>query len=187
MATTNQNPEAARQKPSTKESVESFIKKKKAEKKAEVGEAVSEKMEVTKGEVAEVMEGVEAPKEKVSERAGERGEKGIPTGAAGVAGDEAQAIAVQLKDYHFPSEEVMVKKIRTAITAQIKIEWKNATRFRKNLDSGGADGYNRAIARIRHLKQVLASLFTATLGFLKNMYAKYFTPDGKRRKLEEIQ
>jgi len=183
----NQNPEAARQKPSTKESVESFIKKKKVEREAEVSEAVSGKMGATKGEVAEVMEGVEAPKEKVSERAGERGEKGIPTGAAGAAGDEDQAIAVQLKDYHFPSEEVMVKKIRTAITAQIKMEWKKATKFRKNLNSGGADGYSRAIAKIRHLKEIIASLFTATFGFLKNMYVKYFTPDGKRRKIEETQ
>ena len=182
-----QQPEAEQKKPSAHESVELFIQKKKAEKEAEVTEAVSEKMAGVGEEVAEVMVGVEKPKEKVAKRAGERGEKGIPTGAAGGVGDEAQAIAVQLKDYHFPSEEVMIKKIRTAITAQIKMEWKKAKKFKGQLDSGGAEGYNTAIARIRSLKQALAALFTATIGFIKNIYVKYFTPDGKKRSMKDVQ
>ena len=80
----------------------------------------------------------------------------------------------------------MVKKIRTAIQVQIKMEWKNAKKFRKQLGSGGAEGYNSSIASIRRLKEALASLFTATFGFLKNFYVKYFTPDGKKRPLKKV-
>ncbi len=185
MANTNHTPEAPK-KVSAKESVESLIDRKKAEKEAEVGKGVTEKVGVTKEEVAEVMVGAEKPKEKVSKRAGEKGEGKMPTGAAAAAGDEAAVIAAQLKDYDFPSEEVMVKKIRSAINAQIKMEWKNAMKFRKNLGSGGANGYNGTIAKIRELKQMLSSLFDATFGFLKNLYVKYFTPDGKRRKVGEV-
>jgi hypothetical protein len=184
MANTNHTPEAPK-KVSAKESVESLIDRKKAEKEAEVTKGVTEKVGVTKEEVKEVMVGAEKPKEKVSKRAGEKGEGAMPTGAA-AAGDEAAVIAAQLKDYDFPSEEIMVKKIRSAINAQIKTEWKNALKFRKNLNSGGANGYNCAIAKIRELKQVLTSLFEATFGFLKNLYVKYFTPDGKRRKVGEV-
>lgn len=179
----NQNSEAEHKKPSVHESVESFIQKKKAEKETEVGEAVSEKMAGVGEEVAEVMVGVEKPKEKVSKKAGEKGEGRMPAGKAVTDEEEAQGITAQIKDYHFPSEEMMVKKIRTAIQAQIKMEWKKAKKFRKQLDSGGAEGYNSSIARIRRLKEVLASLFTATVGFVKNLYAKYFTPDDKRRSL----
>ena len=188
MPAKNQNPEAEQKKPSAHESVESFIGKKKAEKEAEVGEAVSQKMSGVGEDVAEVMGGAEKPSEKVSKKAGEKGEGKMPAGQA-VTDDEdaAQGISAQLKDYHFPSEEVMVKKIRTAIQAQIKMEWKNAKKFKGNLDSGGAEGYGKAIARIRKLMQALASLFTVTVGFLKNMYSKYFTPDGKRRKSEEVE
>ena len=187
MPAKNQNPEAEQKKPSAHESVESFIGKKKAEKEAEVGEAVSQKMSGVGEDVAEVMGGVEKPSEKVSKKAGEKGEGKMPVGQAVTDEEEAQGISAQLKDYDFPSEAVMVKKIRTAIQAQIKLEWKNAKKFKGNLDSGGAEGYSKSIARIRRLMQALASLFTATVGFVKNLYAKYFTPDGKRRKLEEVE
>jgi hypothetical protein len=80
----------------------------------------------------------------------------------------------------------MVKKIRTAINAQIKMEWKNALKFQKQLGRGGADPYNKAVAKVRQLKQMLSSLFGATFGFLKNLYVKYFTPDGKRREVGEV-
>ncbi len=183
----NQNPEAEQKKPSAHESVESFIGKKKAEKEVEVGEAVSQKMSGVGEDVAEVMGGVEKPSEKASKKAGEKGEGKMPTGKAISDDDQAQQIQANLKDYHFPSEEVMVKKIRTAIQVQIKLERKKAKKFEGNLTSGGSDGFNKSISRIRSLKQVLASLFTATVGFVKNLYAKYFTSDGKRRKLEEIQ
>ena len=187
MATQNNHPEAHKKKPTATESVDSLIGKKRAEKEADVYEAVDWKMAGTKEEV-EVIVGAEKPKEKVTKRAGEKGEGKVPAGAqAGAAGDEAQAVAISLKDYHFPSEEVMVRKVSTAITAQIKLEWKKAKRFRGNLGSGGADGYNRTIAKIRELKQLLSTLFTATFSYLKNMYVKYFTPDGKRRRMEEIQ
>ncbi|MBU1018007.1 hypothetical protein KKA33_03185 [Patescibacteria group bacterium] len=185
MANPNQKKESAPKKPSAHQSVESFIDKKKAEKQAEAGEAVSEKMADTQGEVAEVIGGVDKPKEKVSKKAGEKGEGKMPAGKAASDDDQAaQAISADLKDYKFPSEEMMVKKIRTAIQAQIKLEWKRAKKFQGSLDSGGADGYNKSISRIRSLKQALSALFMSAAGFLKNLYVKYFTPDGKRRDLE---
>lgn len=186
MTTHNNHPEAHKKKTTPKESVDSFIGKKRAEKETEVSESVAGKVAGTK-EAVEVIVGAEKPKEKVSERAGEKGEGKAPSGGqAGAAAGEPQAIAISLKDYKFPSEEIMVKKIRTAINAQIAYEWKKAKRFRGNLGSGGADGYNRTIAKIRELKQLLSTLFSATFSYLKNMYVKYFTPDGKRRRMEEV-
>ena len=187
MVNPQRNTEAAHKKPTVKDSVESLIERKKSEREAKVAESVSEKMAGTKEGVAEVMAGMEKPKEKVSEREGETGEMGDLKGGAGAITDEAIAMAAAMKDYIFPSEIVMIKKIRTAIKAQIKIEMKKARKFQSSLNAGEAASYNKAISRIRHLKEILASLFTATFGFLKNMYVKYFTPEGHRKDLEEIQ
>ena len=81
----------------------------------------------------------------------------------------------------------MVKKVRAIINAQIKMEMKKAKKLRKNLMKGGAQEYNATIARIRRLKEVLASLFTATFEFIKKLYQKYFTSGGKKRPIEEIE
>lgn len=188
MAHSDHHPKAPEKKVSLSDSVDSLIQKKKAEKQTEVSESVSMKQAGVYEGVAEVMGGIEKPNEKVSERKGETGEKGDITtsGSASSDDDQFQILARDLKDYDFPSEEIMVKKVRTAISAQIKLEWKRATKYQGNLSSGGADGYNHAIARIRSLKELMNSLFTATFGFLKNMYVKYFTPDGKRRNFDEI-
>ncbi len=190
MPTSNHHPEVKNQKESTVESVDHLIGKKQAEKQAEVSESVSRKASGVQEEISEVMAGAEKPSEKVSERAGEKGEGRGPVKSSGSAtSDEGEADDIQftLKDYHFPSEIVMVQKIRTAINAQIKLEMKKAKKLQGQLGSGGVDGYNKSIARIRGLKEMLSSLFTSTMGFLKNMYVKYFTPDGKRRRIEDIQ
>lgn len=187
MATHNHNPEAEQKKPSVTDSVQSLIDKKKAEKESEVSASMSEKVAGTQDEVAEVMGVVEKPSEKVSKKAGEKGEGKMPKGGQAAAGDDdAQAIAISLKDYKFPSEEMMVKKVRSAINAQIKLEWEKAKKFDGSLLTGGAEGYNASIAKVRHLKQLLSSLFTATFSALKDFYVKYFTPDGKRKRFDEI-
>ena len=180
----NVQPEAEPKKPS--ESVEAFIERKKAEKEARETAEVSEKMAGVGEEVAEVMVGVEKPKEEVSERGEKKGEKGIPGGAV-VTDEEAEALSISLQDYQFPSSEVMVKVVRRAIKDDISWNLKQAKKYRKQLSRGGAANYNSAIARIRQLKEMLASLLTATVGFLKNLYAKYFTPDGKRRSMKDVQ
>jgi hypothetical protein len=189
MAALSRNSEASHKKPSVKSSVESLIERKKAEKQSQIAESAAQKMAGTKEGVAEVMGGMEKPSEKISEKKGESGEKGDIKGGGGSGGttDDSQFAGVTIKDYVFPSEVVMVKKIRTAINAQIKLEWKKAQRMSRDLDKGGADGYNKSIARIRHMKEMMFSLFNMTVGFLKNMYVKYFTPDGKRREIEDIQ
>ena len=133
MAEPNPKPEAGPKKSSVTESVESFIEKKKAEKEAEVSEAVSEKMAGVGEEVAEVMVGVEKPKEEVSERGEKKGEKGIPAGKAVVTGGGAEAVTVSLKDYQFPSQEVMVKVVRAAIKDEIAWNWKQAKKYKKRL------------------------------------------------------
>jgi hypothetical protein len=182
MAGTRSNPEASHKKPSVKSSVESLIEKKKAEKSARVAESASRKMAGTKEGVAEVMAGMEKPSEKISEKKGESGEKGdLSSGGGGGSAGEPQVGGFSMADYVFPSEVIMVKKIRTAINEQIKLEWKKAKRMSRDLNKGGADGYSKAIARIRHLKEVMFSLFSMTIGFIKHLYARYFTPDGKRR------
>lgn len=186
MANPNQHKEAHKR-PSVKHEVESLIKRKKAEKAPGAATEVSEEMAVTQEAAADVMAGVEAPKEGVSERKGESGEKGDISGAA-TSGDDDDAtmIRAQLMDYDFPSQEIMVKKIRTAINAQIKVEWKNALKFGGKIAVGEAADYNSSIARIRRLKEVLSSMFTATVDKLKAMYVKYFGPDGKRRKSNDL-
>jgi hypothetical protein len=183
---TNQNPEIEKKKSSITESVEDLISKKKAEKAGEGAAAVQQSAEGVQTEVTEVMAGVEKPKERVSEKKGETGEKGDITGAAGIS-DEAQGIQPAAKAVVFPSEEVMVKKIRAVINAQIKMEMKKAKKLKGKLTSGGAQEYNATISRIRKLKEALASLFTATYEFVKGLYLKYFTPEGKRKSMEEIR
>lgn len=187
MAHQNNHPEANHKQPTITESVDDLIHKKQAEKESEVSSSAKEKMADIQGEVAEVMGGVEKPSEKISERKGESGEKGdLKGGIKGDDDDQVQAISYSIKDYTFPSEEVMVRKIRSAITAQIKLEWKKAKKASSQLGTGESASYNEAIARIRKLKLTLSSLFHSTVQFLKQMYVDYFTPDGKRRNMEDL-
>ena len=100
--------------------------------------------------------------------------------------EDEKAIAEQIKGITLPTEEVMIKKVRTAIKIQIKHEIKKAKRLEKNLSSGSAQEYNTTIAKIRSLKEVLSSLMHATFAFVKNVYSKYFTAEGKRRSVDEL-
>ena len=186
MSPEQKNPDIQKE-PTVSESVESLIARKKAEKAEEGAKEVQRGAEATQGEVAEVMAGVEKPKEKVSERKGESGEQGdLKTSAQKSVGDEKKGIMPQIASYVFPGEEIMVRKVRSAIGAQIKIELKRAAKLEKHLDSGSAQEYNATIARIRKLKEVLSSLLTATFEVVKNLYIKYFTPGGHRKSLDEI-
>jgi hypothetical protein len=180
--TGNQNPEKVQKKPNITESVENLIAKKKAERAFTGAAEVKEKTVGVQSEVAEVMAGVEKPKEKVSERKGESGEQGDIKASKGAA--TAQYISPTAQPFALPGEERMIKKIRIAIRHQIKLEQKKAKRLQKNLTTGGAQEYNQTIARIRTLKEILASLFTATYDFIKGVYLKYFTPTGESKPLE---
>lgn len=183
---TNNNPELEQKKPTVTESVDSLISKKKAEKSAESAAIVQQSAEGVKGEVADVMGGVDKPKEVISERKGESGEQGDLKGGGQKSDDDTQQITSQLKNITLPTEEVMIKKVRIAIKIQIKHEMKKAKRLEKNLASGSAQEYNKTIAKIRSLKEVLTSLFHATYSFVKNVYAKYFTPEGKRKDISDL-
>ncbi len=178
----------AHQKPSVTESVQSLIDRKKSESESRVSADVSSKMAGTQEGVADVLAGMEKPSERISERKGEGGQQGdLKKGKAGTQADQGtRQIRASLQDYDFPTEEVMVKHIRSVIKDQIDIEWKQAIRLQGRLDQGGAEAYNSSIARIRKLKDLLASLFSSPIEFLKNLYVKYFTPDGKRRDFEDI-
>jgi hypothetical protein len=179
----NQTPE--KRKPTITESVEDLISKKKSERQMAGTKEVHEKAAGIQTEVSEVMAGVEKPKEKVSEREGETGEKKDITGGK-AAVSTAQKIGGIVKTVILPSEEVMVRQIRAVINAQIKMEIKKAKKLQGQLTTGGAQEYNCTIARIRKLKEVLASLLTATYEYIKSLYFKYFTPEGKRMSDEEI-
>ena len=172
--------------PSVTESVQSLIERKKHEKETQVSKDVSAKMAGTQEGVAEVLAGMEKPSEYVSERQGERGERRDIKGGKGIAAQAAQKVLQGIQQYVFPDEEVMVRQIRVAIEEQIDLEWKKAKVLQKRLDQGGAAAYNASIARIRKLKDLLASLLESTVDFLKNLYTKFFTPDGKKRKVEDI-
>lgn len=182
---TNNNPEAPIKKPSLTESVDSLISKKQLEKSAELNATLQQSTEGIQGEVADLMAGSEKPKEKISEKKGESGEKGdIKASSGGEDDGQVSQIISNLSTYNFPSEEVMIKKVRTAINSQIKMEMKKAAKLKKNLATGSAEEYNSSIARIRKLKGILSNLFSQTVDLVKNLYSKYFTPDGKRKDFE---
>jgi hypothetical protein len=187
MPNPSQHKEAPR-KPSVTESVQSLIDRKKTESESKLSSEVSSKMAGTQEGVADVLAGMEKPAERISERKGEGGQQGdLKAGKGAAQGDSsAKQIRANLQDYDFPSEEVMVKHIRSAIQDQVNSEWRKATRLQGKLDQGGAQAYNSSIARIRKLKDLMASLFSSPIEFLKNLYVKYFTPDGKRREAGEI-
>ena len=188
MNQTNQHPETATKAPTLSESVDGLIAKKKAEKAREGTNAVRQSAEGVQGEVADVMAGVEAPSDKISERNSEnKGDGDIKTGGGAGGDDNTSSGAFQgIAQYVFPDEDVMIKKVRTAIQLQIKREEKRAKQFEKDLTIGGAQEYNSAIARIRQLKEVLSSLVTSTVHALKGLYVKYFTPKGERKPMSEL-
>lgn len=175
-------------KPSEVETVDKLISKKKTEKQAEGREAVRQKAEGVQTEVADVMTGVEAPKEVVSEKKGESGEKGDISGGGGQqqSDQKAQAQAAFAARRGLPTQEIMIKKIRTAIKAQIKLELKKAKGLKKNLSTGSAQEYNTAIAKVRRLQEAMKSLFTSTFEAIKSIYFKYFTADGRRKSLDDL-
>jgi len=169
-------------KPSEVEAVDNLISKKKTEKESDSREAVRQSAEGVQTEVADVMTGVEAPKEVISEKKGESGEKGDITGGGQQAHDQkAQAAAAFAARRGLPTQEIMIKKIRTAINEQIKLELKKAKSLQKNLSTGSAQEYSTTIAKVRRLQEALKSLFTSTFEAIKNIYFKYFSPDGRRK------
>jgi len=177
----------ALKKPTVSESAKSVVERapKKTE-KPKLSKEVSKGLVGTQEGVAEVLAGVEKPSEQVSKAVGERGAQGqLKKGGVSDQGAKVQGIRAGLQDYTFPSEEVMVKHIREAIEDQIRLEWRRALSFEKRIGRGGAEAYNTSIAKIRKLKDLISSLFTSTIDFLKNVYIKYFLPNGKRRKIGE--
>lgn len=168
----NLNKAEAPKKPSLAEAVDKLIEKKSGEKP---GSAALEKgMSGVQTEVAEVMAGVEAPKEGVSERKGESGEKGDLKGGGQGASGQAAAYDFGAGPVELPSEEKMIQFVRDAIEEQIAYEWKIAKKLRGNLAGGSAQEYNTAISRIRTLNHKLHSLFEATYEFIKTLYLEYF-------------
>lgn len=187
MAKTNHNPEVQQPKKTVTRSVEDLINKKKAEKESGASESAAAKMQGTKEDV-DVIVGMEKPSEKISEKVGEKGEN---KGSSGVKAtqsddDEEQIAKINIKQYKFPSDEVMIRKIRTAINAQVKEEWAKAAKYQGKLSNGNAAKYTKTIAKIRALKQILSTLFSSAAGFLKEVYIRYFMPNGKRRRLEDV-
>ena len=179
--------EKSPQKNTLSESVEALIQKKKTESTQEGQSAVRQSAENVQSEVADVMAGMEKPKESLSKANEKKADGDLKTGQSATSDDDDSAgIRQGLMAKPLPSETVMVKKIRTAIELQIKMEWKKAQRLRKNLVTGGAQEYSASISRIRHLTQVLSSLFTATFDYIKELYFKYFTPGGKRKSVDDI-
>lgn len=174
MSTQDKNQELHSKNPS--ESVNSFLSKK----SSEISSSVNEKMSGTQNEVADVI-GIDSEKvkENISERNGESGQKGDLKSSSQKSDDDLLNYA--LEDYKFPKDEILIKKIRFAIESQIKVELKKAKKLKSNLHLGNASEYNESIAKIRKLRQVLQSLLSGTMDFVKNLYVKYFKPNGRRK------
>lgn len=175
------------EKPSQTQTVDKLISEKKSEREAEGREAVMQSAEGVQSEVADVMAGVEAPKEGVSEKKGESGERRDISGGGQPQDDKrAQAARAFAARRGLPSEEIMIKKIRTAINTQIKLEMKKAEKLKKNLSTGSAQEYNTSIAKIRRLQETLKTLLNSTFEAVKTLYYKYFNAEGRRKKLDEL-
>lgn len=158
--------------PSTKESLGRVLEQKGTSEKSNVAKPVTEAVQ---GEVADVMAGMEGPKEKVSEKAKERGSENKAT-TAGAKGDDGKQAALlqQLKTQALPDPEVMIERIRVKIKGQIVQEIKKANRLIGKLDQGSAQEYNNSIARIRQLSHTLYQLLTATYDLIKDLYLRFF-------------
>ena len=166
MSSNAQNPEVKKPIKTVIESVDNLMDKKKAEKESVISESTTAKMENTQGEVAEVMGGMEKPSEKIAEKTEKKGEnKGSGTTSGTIGDDDTKVGGFSVKQYIFPSDEVMIRKIRTAINAQIKVELKKAQQYQGQLGTGGAAKYNIAIAKIRALKHILSFLFSSAADF----------------------
>lgn len=181
----------AQKKPTLTESVESLIARKKAEKETEKTtegyQKVQESAAKVQAEVSEVMAGVEKPHEGITEKREKKSDQVSQKSGGGGQDQDSGGAAAMLGAMSLPDEEVMIKKVRTAIELQIQMEWKKAKKLQKNLQAGSAQEYNAVIARIRSLKQILSSLVIATFQYIKGLYLKYFTPEGKQRPIDEIK
>ncbi len=188
MTPTDPNKEAIKKQPAPVETVDDLISKKDTERRSEGMAKVMEQAGQVQGEVADVMAGMEAPSEQISERNREdkKGDLGQGSGATqSDDDDQAQAqIRSSLMRRGLPTEEVMIRKIRTAIQLQIKDELKKAASLKKTVTTGGAQEYNASIAKIRTLKQVLSSIFHNTFEKVKEVYFRFFGDDGRRKKTE---
>jgi len=177
-------PEVAPKKLSQTEAVDKLISKKQMERVKEGTRVVQESAAGVQLEVADLMGGVEADKETISETKGESGEKGdikAHTGNQAKDDDDQKLNIPMVVKRGIPTEEIMIKKIRTAINIQIKAELKKALKLQKNLTTGGAQEYSTTIARIRRLKETVSSLATSAYEVIKNTYFKYFGSDGRRK------
>ncbi len=171
---------------SGKEGVDSFIKQKKTERDTQGREAVMQNAQAFQNEVADVMGGVEAPSEGISEKKGESGERhDITSSKKGNQDPKTQARQAFKARRALPSEAIMIKKIRIAIASQIKEEIKKAKGFQKNLTTGSAQDYNDSIAKIRRLQEVLYSLISGAVDKIKAIYFRFFTEDGRRKREDD--
>lgn len=171
------------------EATDRLISEKKSERYKEGQEAIQQSAEGIKSDVADVMAGMEAPKEGISERKGESGEKGDIRGGGGQAqtsDDQNQPVGSFVVKRGLPNEEIMIKKIRSAINEQIKQELKKAKVLEKNLAFGSAHEYGKAMAKIRQLQESLKSLFESTFEKIKEMYFKYFSSEGRRKTPDKL-
>ena len=149
---------------------------------AQPSDAVTPVAQAVQGEVADVMAGVEV--KKPSEKVGERGREKKPaaSGFTPITGDGSTTQAQHdLKPVHLPTTEVMIKRIRQKIQADIKAELKQATQLTGKLKRGSAQAYNVRIAKVRKLKHMLHQLLTAAQDFIKDLYLRLFHANGKPR------
>ncbi len=186
MESSHENKDTVKNKPAEVETVDKLISEKNTEKKQEARAKVRQSAEGVQTEVADVMSGVETSKEVVSEVKSETGERGDITTGGQQNDDSTQQIHSTIAVRPLPSQEIMVRKIRTAINAQIKMELRKAAKLKKTITTGGAQEYNSHIAKIRRLKETLKTMLTSTFEIIKVTYLKYFTEDGRRKNPDEV-
>ncbi len=179
---TDTTPEKARPAPSPKEGVEAVLK---SAEKTHAQAELQQEFSGTQGEVAEVMAGAEKPKEEVSERQGERGEKRDLSGQGKAQTTTVTVTPPASDDGLLPGEAMMIRHIRHEIERQIHEHLRRAHHLKKNLATGSAQEYADTVFKIRTLKETLSSLFTATFDFIKTLYLRLFTVEGKRRGVQD--
>lgn len=130
----------------------------------EVHEAKSE----VGAEAGEIIEGAEIPSGKISES-----EKKKKEGDSGGTAGKATTQSTKIEEEKLPSVKRMSSQVENELKKEIKDLHKKIKSVMKKNGAVDAAQLNTLMARLRQLKEVLASIAYATADAIKEMWYKY--------------
>ncbi len=188
MSPSDHENESANQRPSVLSDVVGVAEKKDSERSSESASVVQQQADAIQGSVADVLGGMEGKVDKGPSERNREDKRGQGSGGTVVQSDDDAQQAAQIKSgltRALPTQNIMIRKVRSAITRQIKAEKKKVKKLEKMISKGKADEYNSSVARVRRLQEVLRSLAHAAFDKVKEMYFRYFGSDGQKKTVSE--